>query len=81
MADNAISRVGFVGLGRMSISYPEMVADVLAGRPLRPGTICRACTRCLAAARGGIVSGCYLLDDFYRNRPERDEVERLIRGQ
>jgi NADPH2 dehydrogenase len=71
----------FVGLGRMSISYPEMVADVLAGRPLRSGTICRACTRCLAAARGGIVSGCYLLDDFYRNRPERDEVERLIRGR
>ena len=26
----------FVGLGRMVLSYPELPADVLAGRPLQP---------------------------------------------
>ena len=82
VAQNAV-RTGltdFAGVGRMAISYPGMVADVLAGRTPDSKRICRACTRCLTAARGGLVSGCYLLDEYYRNRPERKEVERLLRG-
>src|SRR3989442_9571851 len=31
----------FVGLGRMALAYPDLPADVLAGRPLRRGSICR----------------------------------------
>ncbi|MCK4284401.1 MAG: NADH:flavin oxidoreductase, partial [Candidatus Brocadiae bacterium] len=63
-------QVDFVGLGRMMLSYPELPADVLAGRPLRRGRICRTFSDCTTAPRMGLVSGCYPLDDFYRKRPE-----------
>ncbi|MFC2008865.1 NADH:flavin oxidoreductase [Chloroflexota bacterium] len=70
----------FVGLGRMAISYPELVADVLQGRPLQRNKICRGCSRCTTAPRNGLVSGCYLTDDFYRGRPEHAQLERIMRG-
>ncbi|UCC65303.1 MAG: NADH:flavin oxidoreductase [Anaerolineae bacterium] len=60
----------FVGLGRMALSYPDMVADVLAGRPLQRRRICRTFSDCTTAPRSGLVSGCYPLDDFYKERPE-----------
>ncbi len=64
-----------VGLGRMVLSYPELPADVLAGRPLRRGLVCRTFSDCTTAPRQGMVSGCYPLDDFYRERPERQRLE------
>ncbi len=79
----AIVRKGqadFAGIGRMAISYPEMVADVLAGRPLQRGRICRACSRCTTAPRHGLVSGCYLTDPFYRARPEYEKLEQILRS-
>ena len=60
----------FVGLGRMVLSYPEMAADVLAGRPLQRARICRTLSDCTTAPRQGLVSGCYPLDEFYKARPE-----------
>jgi NADPH2 dehydrogenase len=60
----------FVGLGRMILSYPDMMADVLADRPLQRKRICRTFSDCTTAPRGGLVSGCYPLDEFYRSRPE-----------
>jgi NADPH2 dehydrogenase len=60
----------FVGLGRMTLSYPDLVADVLAGRPLQRKRICRTFSDCTTAPRGGLVSGCYPLDEFYKARPE-----------
>ncbi|NOZ29298.1 MAG: NADH:flavin oxidoreductase [Chloroflexi bacterium] len=60
----------FVGLGRMALTYPDMVADVLAGRPLQRKRICRTFSDCTTAPRNGLVSGCYPLDDFYKRRPE-----------
>ena len=70
----------FVGLGRMAISYPELVADVLEGRPLQRNKICRGCSRCTTAPRNGLVSGCYLTDEFYRGMPEHAQLERVMRG-
>lgn len=64
----------FVGFGRMVLSYPDMPADVLAGRPLQRSRICRTFSDCTSAPRGGMVSGCYRLDDFYGDRPEADVV-------
>ena len=61
----AVVRTGgadFIGLGRMALSYPEMPADVLAGRPLRRKQICRTFSDCTTAPRNGLVSGCYPLD-------------------
>ena len=60
----------FVGLGRMALPYPDMVADVLAGRPLQRKRICRTLSDCTTAPRNGLVSGCYPLDEFYKKRPE-----------
>jgi 2,4-dienoyl-CoA reductase-like NADH-dependent reductase (Old Yellow Enzyme family) len=60
----------FVGLGRMILAYPEMPADVLAGRPLQPKRICRTFSDCTTAPRKGLPSGCYPLDPFYAARPE-----------
>ncbi len=61
----------FVGLGRMVLSYPELPADVLAGRSLTRKKICRTFSDCTTAPRNGMVSGCYPLDPFYKDRPER----------
>ena len=70
----------FVGLGRMVLSYPEMPADVLAGRPLQRARICRTFSDCTTAPRKGLVSGCYPLDDYYKKRPEAETLRALRKG-
>jgi 2,4-dienoyl-CoA reductase-like NADH-dependent reductase (Old Yellow Enzyme family) len=69
-----------VGLGRMMLSYPHLPADVMAGRPLERRLLCRTFSDCTTAPRNGLVSGCYPLDDFYKQRPEHETLERLKRG-
>ena len=64
----------FVGLGRMMLSYPEFPADVLAGRPGQRKLFCRTFSDCTTAPRQGLVSGCYPLDTFYKQRPEAAQV-------
>jgi 2,4-dienoyl-CoA reductase-like NADH-dependent reductase (Old Yellow Enzyme family) len=71
--------VDFVGLGRMVLAYPEFPADVLAGRPLQRKRLCRTFSDCTTAPRNGLVSGCYPLDPFYKERPERIELEAIKR--
>jgi 2,4-dienoyl-CoA reductase-like NADH-dependent reductase (Old Yellow Enzyme family) len=63
-----------VGLGRMILSYPDLAADVLAGRPLDTHKICRTFSDCTTAPRHGLVSGCFPLDDFYKQHPQRVEL-------
>ena len=65
----------FVGLGRMVLTYPEMCADVLAGRPLQRKRICRTFSDCTTAPRHGLASGCYPLDEFYKSRPEAEQLK------
>lgn len=72
--------VDSVGLGRMALSYPELPADLLAGSPLDPRRICRTLSDCTTAPRNGLVSGCYPLDDFYSERPERKTLA-LVKKQ
>jgi len=60
-----------VGLGRMALSYPDLPADVLAGRHVQRRLVCRTFSDCTTAPRAGLVSGCYPLDPFYKDRPER----------
>jgi len=64
----------FVGLGRMVLSYPDLPIDVLAGRSLARKRICRTFSDCTTAPRNGIVSGCFPLDPFYKDRPERSAL-------
>jgi 2,4-dienoyl-CoA reductase-like NADH-dependent reductase (Old Yellow Enzyme family) len=60
-----------VGLGRMALSYHDLPADVLAGRPLDRPRLCRTFSDCTTAPRNGLVSGCWPLDDHYKQRPDR----------
>jgi len=76
----AVLRRGWVdsiGLGRMVLSYPELPADVLAGRELQRKKVCRTFSDCTTAPRNGMVSGCYPLDPFYKSRPEREALKAL----
>ena len=69
----AVVRAGWTdmaGIGRMVLCYPDIIADSLAGRPLDKRRICRTFSDCTTAPRNGIISGCFPLDEFYRNREE-----------
>jgi 2,4-dienoyl-CoA reductase-like NADH-dependent reductase (Old Yellow Enzyme family) len=68
-------RTDFVGLGRMVLSYPQLPADVLAGRPLERRQLCRTFSDCTTAPRNGLVSGCYPLDSCYKALPEAAKLE------
>ncbi len=63
-----LGRADSVGIGRMVLSYPELPADVLAGRPMERKKICRTFSECTSAPRQGRISGCYPLDPFYKER-------------
>jgi NADPH2 dehydrogenase len=69
--------IDFVGLGRMVLSYPEMPADILAGKPLDRKRICRTFSDCTTGPRKGLVSGCYPLDPFYKQRPEASLIKEI----
>ncbi|MFO7320176.1 MAG: NADH:flavin oxidoreductase [Chloroflexota bacterium] len=66
-----------IGLGRMMLAYPEMPADILAGNALQRKIICRTFSDCTTAPRNGMVSGCYPLDPFYKNREEAGRLAEL----
>jgi 2,4-dienoyl-CoA reductase-like NADH-dependent reductase (Old Yellow Enzyme family) len=63
-----------VGLGRMVLSYPHLPADVLAGRPLERRLLCRTFSDCTTAPRNGLISGCFPIDPFYKDHPQRVEL-------
>ncbi len=67
----------FVGLGRMVLAYPELPADVLAGKPLQRKRMCRTFSDCTTAPRNGMISGCYPLDDYYKTKPEATTLAQL----
>jgi NADPH2 dehydrogenase len=65
----AAVRLGWVdsiGLGRMVLSYPEMLSDVVLGRALQHKLVCRTFSDCTTAPRNGLPSGCYPLDSYYK---------------
>ena len=82
VAENVLRRgwTDFVGIGRMVLSYPEICADVLAGRPLDRRRICRTFGDCTNAPRHGMISGCYPLDDFYKCRAEAARLKAMKQG-
>jgi len=66
-----------VGLGRMVLAYPELPADILAGRPLQRKKICRTFSDCTTGPRLGLVSGCYPLDPLYLNHPHGVKLKEM----
>ncbi|MEZ6133739.1 MAG: NADH:flavin oxidoreductase [Pirellulaceae bacterium] len=69
--------VDSVGLGRMVLSYPTLPRDSLAGiAPVRK-LVCRTFSDCTTGPRKGLVSGCYPLDQHYKSRPEREQLQAM----
>lgn len=67
----------FIGLGRLVLSYPSLVDDVLNGRPLQRDRICRTFSDCTTAPRNGMISGCFPLDPFYKALPESTKLKEI----
>jgi NADPH2 dehydrogenase len=76
----AVVRAGWidmVGLGRMVLSYPDLPADTLARGATERKKVCRTFSDCTTAPRNHLVSGCYPLDPFYKERPEAEQVRKI----
>jgi len=67
--------VDFVGIGRMVLSHPTLPWDTLSGNKPTRKLVCRTFSDCTTAPRNGIVSGCYPLDEHYKQLPQRDELK------
>ena len=68
-----------VGLGRMVLSYPEILSDAVTSGVLAPKRICRTFSDCTTAPRNGLVSGCYPLDKYYSGKPEFQKLKEAKR--
>jgi 2,4-dienoyl-CoA reductase-like NADH-dependent reductase (Old Yellow Enzyme family) len=69
-----------VGIGRMVLSYPNILADALDAKPLTQKLICRTFSDCTTAPRNGLPSGCYPLDKHYAGKPQAQELKQLKKG-
>jgi len=59
--------VDLVGLGRMMLTYPEILWDAAQGQPSQRKRICRTFSDCTTAPRNGLPSGCFPLDSYYKD--------------
>jgi NADPH2 dehydrogenase len=66
-----------VGLGRVVLSYPAMLADAAAKGELEKRLICRTFSDCTTAPRNGLISGCYPLDKYYTAKPENAQLKEI----
>lgn len=72
--------VDFVGIGRMVLTYPELLWDATEGRPLDRKRICRTFSDCTTAPRNGLPSGCYPLDSYYRDSEAAILLKKIKKG-
>ncbi len=72
--------IDIVGLGRMVLSYPDLPADTLATGKLARKRICRTFSDCTTAPRNNLISGCYPLDEHYKQLPEAATLRHLKRA-
>ena len=76
----AVVRQGWtdmVGLGRVALSYPAILADGIAKGTLEKKFICRTFSDCTTAPRNGLKSGCYPLDKYYSAKPEFQTLKEI----
>lgn len=69
--------VDIVGLGRMTLSYPDILSEAAAKGALTPKLICRTFSDCTTAPRNGLPSGCYPLDKHYTAKPENAALKEI----
>jgi len=72
--------VDLVGVGRVVLSYPRMLADAMETGTLNSRLICRTFSDCTTAPRNGMISGCYPLDKYYAAKPEAEQLKAVKRG-
>ena len=80
----AVVRMGWadvIGIGRMALSYPDIVVDIVQGRPLQEKRLCSACSWCDIAPGFGVVSGCYMRDELYRGLPDFPRLRQAARAR
>ena len=65
----------FAGLGRVVLSYPDILAAAMGQGGLEKRLICRTFSDCTTAPRKGLPSGCFPLDDYYSKSPEAVELK------
>jgi 2,4-dienoyl-CoA reductase-like NADH-dependent reductase (Old Yellow Enzyme family) len=58
--------VDAVGIGRMTLAYPQILWDAANGRTVEHKRVCRTFSDCTTAPRNGLPSGCYPLDEYYK---------------
>jgi len=73
--------VDMVGLGRMVLTYPELLWQASGGQPIQHKRICRTFSDCTTAPRNGLISGCYPLDKAYAKLPEAVELKVIKKRQ
>ncbi len=66
-----------VGLGRVVLSYPEMLADATTKGVLATRFNCRTFSDCTTGPRNGLISGCYPLDEYYKAKPEYHQLKTI----
>jgi len=66
-----------VGLGRMVLSYPNILAEAVEKGTITPKQICRTFSDCTTAPRNGMISGCYPLDKYYSAKPEFQQLKEV----
>jgi NADPH2 dehydrogenase len=67
--------IDIIGIGRMVLSYPTILADALAQGTLTAKSLCRTFSDCTTAPRNGLISGCYPLDRYYSAKPEFQKLK------
>jgi len=72
--------VDLVGMGRMVLSYPELLWDATEGRSLDRKRICRTFSDCTTAPRNGLPSGCYPLDSYYKESDAASVLKKVKKG-
>jgi len=66
-----------IGIGRMVLSYPGILADAVEKGALQSKLICRTFSDCTTAPRNGMISGCYPLDKYYSAKPEFQQLKEV----
>jgi NADPH2 dehydrogenase len=70
-----------IGIGRMVLSYPRVLADAIGQGTLSTKSICRTFSDCTTAPRNGLVSGCYPLDRYYADKPESQKLKAIKKSR
>lgn len=70
-----------IGIGRMVLSYPTILADAIGQGTLSTKSICRTFSDCTTGPRNGLISGCYPLDGYYAAKPESQKLKQIKKAQ